>query len=92
VLLQGAGRGARSENEHCVATLVTTRQQLEYFIDSSLGHTARMASFCLNCLEKDLDFDRELYRLFDHSAHDHVNQQKHLFCFQLPHSFILGCP
>jgi superfamily II DNA/RNA helicase len=72
-LLQGAGRGARSENENCVATLVTTKQQLEYFIESSMGHAAKMASFCKDCVEKNLDFDYELYKLFEHTEHDQVD-------------------
>jgi superfamily II DNA/RNA helicase len=79
VLLQGAGRGARDETENCVATLVTTKQQLEYFRTSNLVYAAKMASFCLNCLEKKLDFDCELYKLFDHSDHNQVDQFPYLF-------------
>ena len=35
--LQGAGRGARSEQEHCIATLVTTRRDLVHYQQSKLS-------------------------------------------------------
>jgi hypothetical protein len=72
-------RWPRDETENCLATLVTTKQQLEYFRTSGLVYAAMMASFCLNCLEKKLDFDCELYKLFDHSEHNQVNQFPDLF-------------
>ena len=35
--LQGAGRGARSEQEKCIATLVTTKKDLAYYEESKMA-------------------------------------------------------
>ena len=64
--LQGAGRGARGAGEKCVATLVTSRTQLQYFAYSDMKEIAHMAEFCLHVLNKNLDFASELYKLFEH--------------------------
>lgn len=66
--LQGAGRGARAEGEACVATLVTCKTQLQYFMYSDQTMTSHMATFCYSCYEKNLDFAEELYKLFQHAA------------------------
>ena len=67
VFLQGSGRGARDEGEACIATLVTTKQQLETFKGSSMVYVSRMAAFCISCIEKRLDFGDEICKLFEHS-------------------------
>ncbi len=67
VFLQGSGRGGRDEGETCIATLVTTRLQLETFKESGMVYASRMAAFCLSCIEKRLDFADEICRLFEHS-------------------------
>jgi len=67
VFLQGSGRGGRDEGEACIATLVTTRQQLETFKSSNMVYVSRMAAFCLSCIEKRLDFEDEICKLFEHS-------------------------
>lgn len=73
VFLQGAGRGARCDGESCIATLVTNRQQLETFQKSpNMAYVARMASFCLKCIEQNLNFADEICRLFEHSTGDLV--------------------
>lgn len=66
--LQGAGRGARAEGETCVATLVTCKTQLQYFMYSDQTYTSQMATFCYSCYEKNIDFAEELYKLFQHAA------------------------
>ena len=66
--LQGAGRGARAEGETCVATLVTCKSQLQYFMYSDQTMTSHMATFCYSCYERNLDFAEELYKLFQHAA------------------------
>lgn len=66
--LQGAGRGARAEGETCVATLVTCKVQLQYFMYSDQTMTSHMATFCYSCYERNLDFAEELYKLFQHAA------------------------
>jgi superfamily II DNA/RNA helicase len=35
--LQGAGRGARSEQEKCIATLVTTKKDMAYYKESKMA-------------------------------------------------------
>ena len=64
--LQGSGRGARGAGEKCVATLVTSRSQLQYFAFSDMKEIAHMADFCLHVLDTNLDFASELYKLFEH--------------------------
>ena len=64
--LQGSGRGARGAGEKCVATLVTSRSQLQYFAFSDMTEIAHMADFCLHVLDTNLDFASELYKLFEH--------------------------
>ena len=64
--LQGSGRGARGAGEKCVATLVTSRGQLQYFAFSDMKANASMAVFCLNVLDSNQDFASELYKLFEH--------------------------
>ncbi len=64
--LQGAGRGARADSDNCVAALVTTTTQLEYFTNSNMTSTAEFAVFCQHCILKKLDFAQELYALYDH--------------------------
>jgi superfamily II DNA/RNA helicase len=46
--LQGAGRGARSEQERCVATLVTTRKDLENHQRSKMAGNILSVSCTLN--------------------------------------------
>jgi superfamily II DNA helicase RecQ len=65
ILLQGAGRGARTEGETCLATLVTSKQQLEFLKDKE-GYIGTMANFCQTCFQDKLNFAEELYRLFEH--------------------------
>jgi len=64
--LQGSGRGARGAGEKCVATLVTSRSQLQYFAFSDMTQLAHMAEFCLHVVDTSLDFASELYKLFEH--------------------------
>ena len=72
--LQGAGRGARAEGETCVATLVTCKAQLQYFMYSDQKFTSEMATFCYSCYENNLDFAEQLYKLFQHAAPDRFDQ------------------
>ena len=65
--VQGAGRGARAEGERCIATLVTSKSQLEFFMTSeNFKSTAVMADFCHRCDENKADFAEEIYKLFEH--------------------------
>ncbi len=67
VFLQGAGRGARADGEQCMAFLVTSKQQLNYFNDTlTCPQAATMATFCMKCFEEGLNFAHELYGLFLH--------------------------
>lgn len=67
VFLQGSGRGARAEGEQCMAFLVTSMRQLNYFKDApNSPYATFMANFCIKCFSEGLHFGRELYRLFDH--------------------------
>jgi len=66
--LQGAGRGARVEGEVCIATLCTSKAKLEKLQLSNMTSTSNMASFCLDCITRRLDFATTLYGLFDHEA------------------------
>jgi hypothetical protein len=65
IVLQGAGRGARAKGEICIATLVTSKHQLECLKERD-GCLGAMASFCQTCIEDKLDFAEELYKLFKH--------------------------
>lgn len=66
-MLQGAGRGARSGGERCVATLVTSKHQLEYMQERD-GHMRAMAVLIKNCIDGNLDFGLKLYSLFQHDS------------------------
>jgi hypothetical protein len=66
-LLQGAGRGARSAGERCVATLVTSKRQLEYMMERT-GYIRAMAGLIKDCIDGNLDFALELYSLFEHES------------------------
>ena len=65
ILLQGAGRGARAKGETCIATLVTSKHQLECLKERD-GCLGAMANFCQTCIHDKLEFAEELYRLFKH--------------------------
>ena len=65
--LQGSGRGARAEGEQCMAFMVTSMRQLNYFIDApNSPYATFMAKFCMKCFSEGLHFGRELYRMFAH--------------------------
>ena len=53
---QGAGRGARSEQEKCVATLVTTRKDLETYQRSKTSGKIRSVPCTLNPAQPQCDF------------------------------------
>jgi len=72
--LQGAGRGARFEGESCVSTLVTNKAQLKYFMHSDMPDIGKMATFCYDVIEKQLDFSSEIYKLFDHPTRNNISQ------------------
>lgn len=63
--LQGAGRGARVAGETCVATLVTSKSQLQYLQDRD-GYQGAMAKWVQACIDNSWDFAEELYKLFEH--------------------------
>jgi hypothetical protein len=72
VFLQGAGRGAREPGETCVATLVTSKQQLDSLKERE-GYLGDMAKFCQTCIQSKKDFGHELYRLFEHNNPSDLN-------------------
>jgi superfamily II DNA/RNA helicase len=75
LFLQGAGRGARSDSDHCTSTLVTNKSQLQHFKGGQMANTAEFAAFCLNCIENNLVFAQEIYALYDHQT-VHVRASK----------------
>ena len=64
--VQGAGRGARAVLEQCVAALVTTKKDLQYFKQANLSGISEMASFCQNCIDQRMDFSHEVCKIFEH--------------------------
>ncbi len=72
VFLQGAGRGAREQGETCVATIVTSKQQLECLKERE-GYLGAMANFCQTCIQTSANFSQELYRLFEHKMQCDLN-------------------
>jgi superfamily II DNA helicase RecQ len=100
VFLQGSGRGARSEGEQCMAFLVTSMRQLNYFKDSpNAPYATFMANFCMKCFNEGLHFGRELYRLFDHDEDagakrprvSHMFSEKDPASCLLPSTFQVSC-
>jgi superfamily II DNA helicase RecQ len=74
--LQGAGRGARAEDDQCVAALVASKATLEYYQQANMSGISEMATFCLGCIDNKTDFAEELCKVFEHPQHSHVKKRQ----------------